>query len=431
MSLAYHPPVPSARAVSLALLGLSLALFVRFDLVESWAYLDRSDGDFQHYHRAGRHLLAGESPYATERFDYPPLVAYVAAPLGALELRDARAVWLAVNALALVGCAVLAWRLAGGDGVALAAVALVTIVAGTEAENLALGQVTPIVLLLVLLAVRWQASRPALAGGALGVAVALKLWPAVLAGTWLLRRRWRPLATVGLTAVLLTAGLHLALALTVPAPHVPQSSGYWMGTPAPLNFGLPAVALRLADPPTRGERLPFRWRHGDDPSQVTLTPRQALPSLLTSAALLLMAMAALGRAVARGAPGGRQEVLASLTLLSLCPLASPIAWYHYQLVQLPVVTVLGADAWRRRRGGARAARLVGLALLLVGATRAQTLGFGAYAARFGWTAEAPLALWAATTAAAAANLVLVAWCLRATAGAARSIAPTPSTAETS
>jgi len=62
------------------------------------------------------------------------------------------------------------------------------------------------------------------------------------------------------------------------------------------------------------------------------------------------------------APSDRLFVLAALTVLAT--LASPIAWYHYQLFALPALALLAAEALRRRAFLA----LAGAAVLLAGLT---------------------------------------------------------------
>ena len=86
------------------------------------------------------------------------------------------------------------------------------------------------------------------------------------------------------------------------------------------------------------------------------------------------------------------------------PVVSPIAWYHYQVLLLPAVAWLVA----RALGGGRWRRAVVPLLLLAVATWQHPLSFGAYATRPGWTAEAPLRLWIATSIATAADVTLIA-----------------------
>ncbi len=83
---------------------------------------------------------------------------------------------------------------------------------------------------------------------------------------------------------------------------------------------------------------------------------------------------------------------------SLALVASPISWYHYQLLQLPGIALLA------RRWAARPAsrpwwllRLLGLAALAFGLTWTQVAGVGRYVDRYGWTDTAPAWLWLASS----------------------------------
>jgi hypothetical protein len=67
----------------------------------------------------------------------------------------------------------------------------------------------------------------------------------------------------------------------------------------------------------------------------------------------------------RDAPEARIPLLASLVALAL--LASPIAWYHYQMMQLPGLAWLTADAFRRRTWS----RLAGVTALEFALTRSE------------------------------------------------------------
>jgi hypothetical protein len=85
--------------------------------------------------------------------------------------------------------------------------------------------------------------------------------------------------------------------------------------------------------------------------------------------------------------------------VSLALLASPISWYHYQLLQLPGLALLA------RRWASRPVRLLGLAALAAGLTWTQVAGVGRYVERYGWTDGAPALLWLASSLVPALALV--------------------------
>lgn len=412
-----EPRGPQGRRRWVAgLLAFLALLYIAIQVLLPAVHLPSTAGDFGNYYQAGAALLAGESPFGVAKFNYPPLLAFLVAPLALLPLATARWVWFLISQLCLLGAAWLTWRwlveerrtseaaepsqdrgkAKGAAGVVLAVWSL----AGTLPENLVLGQINPVLLLLLAGALRAWHSRshhgPARAGLLVGVAAALKLWPGALAlgFVWAppklgARRRVRALSVFLATSGALLLGPWLLLQLTLPPPHLPTAAGYWRGTPAPLNVGLPAVALRLADAPEDRGALPQSWVLGHDVEALRLSAAEGAISVAVAVAVLLVGLLAIWRL---GGRSGTPSSLPPAALLSLCLLASPLSWYHYQLLHLPVLAWLAHRWWRRRRPLA----LVGLALLGTGLTRGQNL-FGLYVDAFGWTAGSPPLLWTVTS----------------------------------
>jgi alpha-1,2-mannosyltransferase len=403
----------SAASRRLAFDALTVGLVTVFLYRGLWlplSVLDRYGADFRNYYDAAAHLLAGLSPYEVKGFDYPPLTALIVLPVAWLPYPQARVVWLLANALALVAAGWLLVRILGNDRAALLSVAACWALCGTVAENLVLGQVNPLLLFLVVLA-WWGVSRDreggtgdrGVAAVAIGLATALKLWPGVLLVA-LAARSWRR-AAAGLLAALAFVALSWLPFLVVPPPHSPARADYWLGSPALLNFSLPAVALRLADPPVPGQDLPLSWRNGNDPLAFRLPARQGALSAGLAGIVLALGAAALLWAVPAAGRGGGGEMSATSALhamaaaVSLALLASPISWYHYQLLQLPGLALLA------RRWASRPVRLLGLAALAAGLTWTQVAGVGRYVERYGWTDGAPALLWLASSLVPALALV--------------------------
>jgi hypothetical protein len=111
---------------------------------------------------------------------------------------------------------------------------------------------------------------------------------------------------------------------------------------------------------------------------------------VVAVSVLAAAVAALGRARPPGA-GATPIELGLMTAAAV--LASPVSWYHYQLCQFPAAAMLLER--RLAAGRWRAAALV--AVFFLALTRAQPWLFGRYVERWGWTAEAPAALWVSTS----------------------------------
>jgi hypothetical protein len=351
--------MPNRRAVWL--LGLTfLGVYLYRNGLGVWPFLFRSAGDFGNHHEAGQALLRGESPYGSW-LNYPPLLPFLMVPFALLDYATARIAWFLAGHACLLGSALLLWRPLGGDLAALVAVGAVWAFAGAAQESLGLGQVTPFLLLLAVWAMRPSPASSARSGAALGFAAAVKLWPGVLLAGELLSGRWRALRTGIVVAILGVAIPQLLLMSLVPPPWGPLNSKYWMGTPAPLNVSIPATALRLTYIPSEGGAP-------EDLGMGTHTALQ-LPawrwsiSAGTSVAVLAAGLLLMAGFWRRSASEARIPLLASLVALAL--LASPIAWYHYQMIQFPGLAWLTADAFRRQAWG----RLAGVSALGFALTR--------------------------------------------------------------
>ncbi|MHB0969316.1 MAG: glycosyltransferase family 87 protein [Thermoanaerobaculia bacterium] len=374
------------RAFLLFLIAISVGFYAYRNVAVASRYVDASPSDFSHYHDAARSMAAGQSPYAVHNFDYPPLVAMIVRPLAGYSYEDARAIWFLLNHVALLAAAFVAWRALGRGLGAAAAVAAAWGLCGTAAENLVLGQIGPVILLLVALAGLIEPAGP------LGVAAALKFFPGLALVREAFARRWVSFAAgLAVTAILIALPLRSIAAL--PGPAFPASAGYWMGTPALLNISLPAVAWRAVDPP-RGKALPQNWVSGDNPKSLRPDPRGRFASVATSLIVLLAGAAAIA---------WRYRVTSCRTIeigawMALAILASPIAWYHYAVVLFPAIAAAGLELARSRRFPALAA-LVACAGVL---TWSHVFGAGKYIATYGWTAKEPLLLYAASVLAAAA-----------------------------
>ncbi|MEO8276244.1 MAG: glycosyltransferase family 87 protein [Thermoanaerobaculia bacterium] len=325
-------------------------------------YLHLSGGDFEIFHQIATALIHGGSVYARPEFDYPPLAAVLVGPLGFLPLFEARVVWLAISLCALLLAWVWTWRLAGADGTATWAVVLVIVLEGSSAPNLALGQFNPLILGLVAMSLLDLAARPVRSATAIGVAAAIKIWPALLLFAWI---PWRPSGRRPAAAILAGAGI-AALGVLLPAlflfattgpPHVALAHGFWFGSPALLNFSAPAAALRASYSWSAGAALPPDWQDGVRASW-SLAPAGRQLSLAVSILVLLAGLAAIVWRRRRASPGdrrGEETESASTTratllaLVALALLAAPISWYHYQLLEVPAFVLVLTARLRKRR----------------------------------------------------------------------------------
>jgi len=310
---------------------------------------------------AGR-VVHGASPYvlaADRTYAYPPLLAFLAAPLHPIDAGVATLVWTLLS-LAAVGGALWLLGLRDWRCYALAAAFPFT------RSAIDLGTVGPLLLLAVAAAWRWRDGlwRPATAVGA-SVALKLFLWPLCV---WLaIRRRY--------AAAALSAGVAAGLALVS-----------WAAIGFDGLGSYPHVLRRLSDQEASSSY-----------SVVALGVRAHLPRSAATVIAVVVAVGLLVAAyrVARDRPGHEGEVAVLTLVLAAALAASPIVWVHYFLLLLvPLALVrprlsllwlvpfayapLGESAWpagdARKLLLALAATLVLLGAGVLGAFRTETSG---------------------------------------------------------
>jgi hypothetical protein len=374
--------------------------------------------DFTLYYEAARNVLAGRSPFVTEGYIYPPLLAWLLAPLATLSYVAARWVWFLLSQSCMLAAAWLMWRSFGRDWVAACSIALVWAFGGAAVESLALGQLGAPLALLLALAYTQPGWRPAAAAG---FGLALKFIPGVLAVALLLRRDWRALLVFGGVALALLALPWFFVACCLDGPQKPAGTDTWTGTPATLSWSIPSVVLRILDPPTPGPgSLPHDWEAGNDLPHLHLPANRRLISIGAALATLLAGLLALAFAT-RGSLSPEQASFAMAALTSLSLAAAPVSWTHYQVMQYPGVALLLWHSWRSRAWAALGAALACAALLYPLPVAILTDYYEKYG-RF--TAESPVTLYIWTSVTPLAALVLCWLLVRAAAG----ISPNPAPA---
>ncbi|HEY1758470.1 MAG TPA: glycosyltransferase family 87 protein [Bryobacteraceae bacterium] len=365
--------------------------------------------DFTLYYQAAQNIIAGRSPFVTQGYIYPPLLAELLAPLATLGYLGARWGWFLISQMCLLAAAWLIWKSAGRDSAAECSVAFVWAFGGAAVESLALGQLGPPLVLLLAIAYTQRGWRPAAAAG---FGLALKFIPGVLAAALLLRRDWRGLLIFGAVALSLLAIPWAFTACCLEGPKSPAGTDTWTGTPATLSWSLPSVALRILDPPTPGaSSLPRDWEAGNDLPNLRLPASRRLLSLGVALATLLAGLALLAFVTKRRlSPEQSPYAMAALTSLALA--ASPVCWTHYQIMQYPGLVLLLSYALRKRRWPLLGATLASAALLYPVPVAILT----AYYEKYGkWTAASPPTLYVWTSVTPLAALALFGLLLRAAA----------------
>lgn len=267
----------------------------------------------------------------------PPTAMLYFMPYAALPLAAARLAFLAVNHLALLAAAALTWRLVRPTlppavwlGLLLGVVALLD----PFLLTFRLGQIDLIIgLALAAAAYRLRNGDDAWAGACIGIAAALKIAPGLLALYLLWRGRWRALAGLAATAIVVGA-LSFGLAgleiwqyyLTVRLPDLLAGSALFN------NLSLPGLILRVFMGPELAQGF------------LDLQPDIPLARLLTVIAVLAVLAVAAG-ALGRQVRTGRAFVLEFSLAVVAALVIGGVTWPHYLAWLLPLVGLSLAFYW--------------------------------------------------------------------------------------
>lgn len=292
--------------------------------------------DLDVYRLGAETFLRGRDLYATLPdteiganlpFTYPPLAAMLFAPLALLTMRDANLlVSFGTLGLVVLVMVLVIRELTQVRGRTLILAGLAAGAAafwlGPVRESVEFGQINVVLMALVVFDVvagrgkRWQ-------GALTGLAMAIKLTPAVFLAYFLVRREWRALATAAVSALLFTL-LGFAVAWG-------DSVTYWTGTitdPDRIgqlaylsNQSLNGVLLRLG---LTGGTATLAW-------------------FVASAVLGLSLLALMAHLFRLG-----HDLAAALTMGFYALLASPVSWSHHWVWAGPALVLLAV--WSRRSG---------------------------------------------------------------------------------
>jgi alpha-1,2-mannosyltransferase len=369
-------PKPATVLFAAAALSLLAVLFA--------VRIGAGMADFDVNVKAGARLWAGETLYRTAdshwQFKYSPFSALVYLPLSALPLPAAKAVWFALVVFS-IGVIIVLGRALAASGppararlvVGLAFLAL----AKFFLREIQLGQINAIITALLLgavfLLVREEEARGASGGGVpagsrqmragllWGLATALKPYAVIFLPYFILKGKWKALAS-GLALI--------AASLAVPSLFygMPGNLAVLKEWVASLSRSTPILLSAQDNVSLLG--LLMKWTGGAPGATFAYVAAVALLAILTLVFLND------GRADARSA-AGRPIVGEAALLLLFIPLISPLGWDYTFLSAFPAA-VLVMDRWAAFPRAARAALAANF--LMTGLALYDLLGRKAYAA---------------------------------------------------
>jgi hypothetical protein len=285
--------------------------------------------DFFAMFRGVRGLVSGSAPLYLldeirdnplgQTYKYPPTFALIFAPLTRLPFVPALTIWRIINLLMLVGACALLLRAYAVPLRSWAGAALLLLAFSLRplADTLAYGQ--PDLLLLLLLAAALAAllrGQDRRLGAWIGIAAALKLYPAYLIGYALTQRRWRA-AISALAAAALFGGLSL-VAFGWPV--------HWTF----LHDVLPATGVGTAW--VENQTFNGLLNRLLSPEQVALLPDGGGAVRLATYAWAL-GFTALTAWLTRPGGGLRHDIAYGMWIVAML-LILPSAWMHYEALLL-------------------------------------------------------------------------------------------------
>lgn len=311
----------------------------------------------------GLPLYSGDTSFHTQAgadlpFTYPPVSAIVFAPFALLSLPAASATITALTLVLLVVSTVLVLTrldVCGGDWagisrepawarrvwVAIALVAVAALYLEPVRSNFDFGQVNAVLMALVL-ADTMPRRTPWPRGLLLGVAIALKLTPAVFLVYFALRRDGRAVATaLGTFAGVTLIGFVLAW-------H--DSWEYWTTT--------------IRDPDRIGDAT-LNTNQNISAALARLGLGQGAHFVLWAAACVVVLAVTVWAARRLLRSGGESGPVLALICVAMFGLAvSPVSWSHHWVWVLPTLVVTAVVAERKRDAALAALTLIGVALMV-------------------------------------------------------------------
>lgn len=332
--------------------------------------------DFAAYYLGARALQAGDNPYDPDvlarmaasagigsytPYIYPPLLAVLIRPLASLPYPAASTIWLAASIAALICSLVLLRSLVTISDRAFTAALAATLALPPVHHTLELGQINNFLLVLIVGAA--VSLRSSVGGALLGLAAAIKIFPAAIGSVFVFRRDTRAIAAA-------VAGGIVATAISVISPTSHRALAEWVHHIAPEitaerlitpnNQSIAAVSARLFST-HRFEGMALGDR---GPQAITVRPlidRPALaPIVSTSVSALIGALTIASLWLGSGVPQRNLLALQFGAVMAALLMMLPVVWDHYYVLLLVPIAALAAGA---SRSAARLA-LIGVVLVL-------------------------------------------------------------------
>lgn len=343
--------------VVLALFGiLSYLLWLPSSLVRKGTWVGV---DFHVYYASARMLGRGEDFYTQIPYIYPPLLAMLAQPLAALPVNTSTMVWKALQHLALLA----SWGLLVGLApkrlrFTLATLLLFGLATTVVREEVRLGQVNSIILLLIVAGLSLMARSSthivgqSVGGALVGLAASIKVLPITLVA-YLSVRGSRMAAIGAVSAVVLLVLAQLAL--------VPAALSSWIAH-FPEVFGLTHGNIDNQSINAALSRALLPGVHQELPAYQLADQAAMRPYLVWAGNILVVAITAVVLLRQRR-PTDKLSLLLAVSLVLLAThLASGSTWLAH-LVDLAVPQTALLWAWSERREGWPRGRPTALAVL--------------------------------------------------------------------
>ena len=369
-SLSQTPPDAAAgnrRRQQRILAIIWIAVLAAFATMLAGLRARQNQLDFSHYYTSAMALRAGQDPYTTDltpyaakagldiehinHADYPPTFVLCSELLTFFPAPIAYWIWIGVSVIALgAALRILLSGLARDDGIMAWMLAALALMYPPIREHFYFAQSQILILLMVALAARaMERDEDRAAGMLLAFATLLRVFPGLLAGYLMVRRRWR---TLGYMALGLAIGAAATLALAGVSPSLGfvgrlnfLTSEHW--TYRYSNIALGSFVSRL-----------FGYGFGVSPSARLDLVRRFAASASRAGLLALTVWAT------RSPGRGQDRRALSLWIVAMIML-SPTAWFHYLvLLLMPLIEVVSdaRDGRASRRAAAMAAASYALTL---------------------------------------------------------------------